>query len=145
MFSIWSFISRWCMIESCTSIFNLVHNVFQNIETNWLSWSDIIMSDNSCNLKTFLINTSTTVSILRNSRTMKCHNFMNLSTIIMILIYLLLFDRSTTKLIEISHHCCIEISIDCNIFCFYLWETFSCIQVWHSCMYHLTKLCILNQ
>ena len=144
MFLVWSSVLKWCAVENCASIFNLVYNIFQNVETNWLSWSDIIMSDNSCNLKTFLIKTSTTISILRNLRAMRCHNFMNLSTTIMMFIYSLLFDRSTTKLIKISCHYYIEISINCNIFCFCLWEIFSCIQVWHSCTYYCTKSCILN-
>ena len=133
------------MIESHASIFNLVYSIFQNIETNWLLQSDIIMSDNSCNLKTFLIKTSTTVSTSRNLRTMRCHSFVNLSTTIMMFIYSLLFSRSTTKSIEILHYHHIEISIDYNIFCFYLWEIFSHIQVWHSCTYHCIKSCISNQ
>ena len=133
------------MIESHASIFNLVHSVFQNIETNWLSQSDTIMLDNLYNLKTFLINTSTTVLTLRNSRTMRYHNFVSLLIIIMMLIYLLLFNKLMTKLIKISHYYYIEISIDCSIFCFYLWNFFSCIQVWHSCIYCCTKSCISNQ
>ena len=136
---------KWCVIESHVSIFNLVYNVFQNIETNWLSQSDIIVLDNSCNLKTFLIKTLTMILTSRNLRTMKCCNFMSLSITIMMFIYLLLFNRSTIKLIKISHHYHIEISINHSIFCFYLWEIFSCIQVWHSCMYYCIKLCISSQ
>ena len=145
MFSIWSFISEWCMIESCASIFNLVHNVFQNVETNWLSWSDTIMSDNLCNLKTFLIKTSTIVSTSRNSKAMRCCSFMSLSTTIMMFVYSLLFSRSMMKSIKISYHYYIKIDIDYNTFCFYLWEIFSCIQIWHSCMYYCIKSCISNQ
>ena len=133
------------MIESHASIFNLVYSIFQNIETNWLSQSDIIVSDNSCNLKTFLINILITVLTSRNSRAIRYYNFMSLSIIIMILIYLLLFDRLTTKSIKISHHHYIKIDIDCSTFCFYLWKIFSCIQVWHSCIYYHIKSCVSDQ
>ena len=145
MFSIWSSVLKWYVIESHASIFNLVYSIFQNIKTNWLSWSDIIMLDNLCNLKTFLMKISTTILTLKNLRAMRYCNFMSLLTIIIMLIYLLLFNKSTMKLIEILCHYCIKISIDCNIFYFCLWKIFSCIQVWHSCMYCCTKLCISNQ
>ena len=145
MFSIWSFISEWCVIKSHASIFNLVHNIFQNVETNWLSWSNIIMSDNLCNLKIFLIKTSITISTSKNSKIMRYHNFVSLSTTIMMFIYSLLFDKSMMKLIKISCYYHIKISINYNIFCFYLWNFFSCIQIWHSCMYHYTKSCISSQ
>ena len=119
-FSVWSFILKWCTIESCASIFNLVHSVFQNIETNWLLWSDTIMSDNSCNLKTFLIKTLITVLTSRNLRAMRCYSFMSLLITIMMFVYSLLFNRSTMKLIKISYYYHIKISIDCNTFCFCL-------------------------
>src|SRR5947207_588757 len=80
----------------------------------------IIISDNSCNLKTFLMKISTIISILKNLKAMKCCNFMNLSITIIMFVYSLLFDKSTMKLIEILYHYYIEIDIDCNTFCFCL-------------------------
>ena len=120
MFSIWSFILKWCVIENYALIFNLVYNIFQNIETNWLSWLNIIVSDNLCNLKTFLMKTSIIMSTLKDSKAMRYHNFMSLSITIMMFIYLLLFDRSMMKSIKILHHHHIKIDIDYSIFCFYL-------------------------
>ena len=68
----------------------------------------------------FLIKTLITVLILRDLRAMRYHNFMSLSIIIMMFIYSLLFDRSTTKSIKISCHYYIKIDINYNISCFYL-------------------------
>ena len=72
------------------------------------------MSDNLCNLKTFLIKTSTTVLTSRNLKAIKYYNFVSLSITIIMFVYSLLFSKLMTKLIEISHHCHIEISIDSN-------------------------------
>lgn len=68
----------------------------------------------------FLIKTSTTVSTSRDLKVIKYYNFVSLLTTIIIFVYLLLFDKLTTKLIKILYYYSIEISINYSTSCFYL-------------------------
>ena len=76
-FFIWSSVLKWHAVENHESISSHVHNIFQKITTNWFSWSDMIMSDNSYNLKTFHVKISTISIIFNNFREIICFIFMS--------------------------------------------------------------------
>ena len=145
IFSVWSSILRWNAVKSCALILSCVHNVFQKIVINWSSWLDTIMSGNSCSLNMFFMKTSATSITSSIFSEIMCLIFMSWLTTIMTFVYSLLFDSSTTKLIEISRHCFMRMSKNLNTSCFFMCQSFSQTHVWQNYTYLYTKLWILNQ
>jgi len=132
------------MIKSHVSISRHVYSVFQNIKTNWLSWSDTIVLGNSCSLNIFLMKTLATSIVLRILREIIYYIFINLSTIIIICLYSLLKNRFITKLIKISCYLYIKIDNDWSTSCFFACHDFSCAQIEQNWIYFHTKSCIIS-
>ena len=143
--SVCSSVSEWNAVDNCALICSCLHNIFQNVKINWSSWSDTIVSDNSCSLNMFFVKTSATSITSSVFSRIMCLIFVSWLTTIMTFMYSLLFDSLTMKSIEISHHCLMRMNKNLNTSCFFACQSFSWTHVWQNCTYLCTKLCISDQ